>query len=61
MTNTTLETNPEPNMYLDSNCLSIGDEINPEFISTAIHINFLHYEELLLKAKIRKINELFNF
>jgi hypothetical protein len=61
MTNNSLETNPETNMYLDSNYLSLGDEINPEFISTAIHINFLHYEELLLKAKIRKINELFNF
>ena len=61
MTNTTLETNPETNMYLDSNCLSIGDEINQEFMATAMHINFLHYEELLLKAKIRKINELFNF
>jgi len=61
MTNTTLDTTPETNMYLDSNCLSIGDEINQEFMTTAMHINFLHYEELLLKAKIRKINELFNF
>ena len=61
MSDSNLNTNPETNMYLDSNRLSIGDEVNQEFMATAAHINFLHYEELLLKARIRKLNELFSF
>ncbi len=61
MSDSNLNTNPETNMYLESNYLSIGDEVNHEFIAAATHINFLHYEELLIKARIRKLTELFRF
>jgi len=61
MSNSNLNTTPETNIYLDSNHLSVGDEVNPEFIATAMQINFLHHEESLLKARIRKINEIFSF
>ncbi len=54
--NTTLETNNN----LDLNFLSISDEANQTFLTTATYINRLHYEELLLKSKIREINKIFN-
>jgi len=60
MSDSNLNTTPEKNMYLDTQCLSIGDEINQAFIATATHINLLHYEELLLKARIQHIKEIFN-
>ncbi len=59
MSDANLKTGHEPNIYLDSKCVSIDDEVNQEFLAMATQINFLHYEELILKARIQKVNEIF--
>ena len=60
MQNANLKTTPETNMYLASQYISIDDEINQAFIAIATHINLFHYEELLIKARIQHIKEMFS-
>ena len=59
MSDTKLKTRHEANIYLNSKCISMDDQVNQEFLAMATHINFLHYEELILKARIQKVNEIF--
>jgi len=61
MSNSNLNTTFETTNNLDFKYLSISDEANQTFLESAILINRLQYEELLLKSRIRKINEIFNF
>jgi hypothetical protein len=48
-----------PEIKLNFEDLSINDEANQIFLTTATYINCLHYEELLLKSRIREINKVF--
>ncbi len=54
-----LNTTPEVNSQLDFKNICISEEANQAFLATAIYINRLHYEELLLKARIRELNKIF--
>ena len=53
-------TTPEISSTLEGNHLFIDDEASQVFLTTATYINRLHYEELLLKLRIREINKIFN-
>jgi hypothetical protein len=53
-------TAPEISSTLECNHLFIDDEASQVFLTTATYINRLHYEELLLKSRIREINKIFN-
>ncbi|RIZ64813.1 MAG: hypothetical protein D0531_12795 [Methylococcales bacterium] len=61
MSNSNLNTTFETTNNLEFKYLSISDEANQTFLESAILINRLQYEEQLLKSRIRKINEIFNF
>ena len=53
-------TAPEISSTLECNHSFIDDEASQVFLTTATYINRLHYEELLLKSRIREINKIFN-
>jgi len=61
MSKSNLNTTPETTIKFDFKYLSITEEANQKFLESSTLINRLHYEELLLKSRIRKINEMFNF
>jgi len=48
-----------PEIKLNFKDLSISDEASQIFLATTTYINRLHYEELLLKSRIREINKVF--
>jgi|CryBogDrversion2_2_1035213.scaffolds.fasta_scaffold21512_1 hypothetical protein len=61
MSNSNSNTTFKTTNNLDFKYLSISDEANQTFLESAILINRLQYEEQLLKSRIRKISEIFNF
>ncbi len=53
-------TAPEISSTLEGNHLFIDDEASQALLATATYINRLHYEEILLRLRIREINKIFN-